>query len=59
MGIWTSYTVRYSKQKRTYRFGNLNSFRPQVSGETPALLGTLGRAKLNHSKIKSEVKLSP
>jgi hypothetical protein len=33
---------------RKQRFGNWICFRPQVRGDTPALLGTLERANLNH-----------
>jgi hypothetical protein len=49
--------VRYSKSQRTQRFGNWVSFRTQLKGETPTLLGRLIRANLNHWTTQVKVTL--
>jgi hypothetical protein len=47
-GLFT--IVRYSRDKKTRRFGNWICFRPQVKGgeKTPTQLGLLERANLTH-----------
>jgi hypothetical protein len=47
LGFWTSSSIRYSENQRTQPFGNCICFRPQVSRETPTLLGPLERANLS------------
>jgi hypothetical protein len=58
LDFWVSSIVPYSKIYKTQHFGKWTCFRPQVRGETPALLGPLERPNLYHSTTLVGVRLN-